>query len=462
MKKQKLAVCVLSAALMIGAATLTSYAAEGWQQSGNSWIYVDNNGNKVTNTWKKGADNLWRYLDSQGNIASNCWVDDEYFVESTGIMATDKWLKLPKRNPAWNETSATTVWYYFSTSGKMVSDGWSKIGGKYYYFDGDGAMQTGWVDDDTYYTNADGVMQIGWAYLEDPDDTKKDDDEVKPGDDDEDHHWYYFQSSGKKYVPSLGSAKYKQYKIDGTYYCFDENGAMQTGWVDMGNSSGFENYRYYQGNGQVQTGWLSTTPPEDDDYNLDLGSDVQWYYFSSNGEPKVGPKISDASTSNLVRINNITYLFNEKGNPVYGLRRLEVGTSGQYACYFFGADKATSSVVKGKGNVVEGDGTTGQFYFTDSGNKAGRGYSGVEDGFLYYMGKLQKADSGTKYEVIEVNDKNYLVTTSGKVVKSSTVKDANGTKFKTSSAGVVTEVDGTSDDGSDEARTPVEPTYWED
>ena len=47
MKKQKLAVCVLSAALMIGAATLTSYAAEGWQQSGNSWIYVDNNGNNI-------------------------------------------------------------------------------------------------------------------------------------------------------------------------------------------------------------------------------------------------------------------------------------------------------------------------------------------------------------------------------------------------------------------------------
>ena len=55
----------------------------------------------------------------------------------------------------------------------MVSDGWSRSAVKYYYFDGDGAMQTGWVDDDTYYTNADGVMQIGWAYLEDPDDTKR-------------------------------------------------------------------------------------------------------------------------------------------------------------------------------------------------------------------------------------------------------------------------------------------------
>ena len=69
-------------------------------------------------------------------------------------------------------------------------------------------MQTGWVDDDTYYTNADGVMQIGWAYLEDPDEYQKGRCEVKPGDDDEDHHWYYFQSSGKKYVPSLGGAKY--------------------------------------------------------------------------------------------------------------------------------------------------------------------------------------------------------------------------------------------------------------
>ncbi len=461
MRRKKLAVCVLSAALMIGAAAITSYAAEGWQQSGSSWIYVDSNGNKVTNTWKKGADNLWRYLDSQGNIASNCWVDDEYFVESTGIMASDKWLKLPKRNLSWNESSSDTVWYYFTSSGKMISDGWSKINGKYYYFDSDGVMQTGWVDDDTYYTNADGSMQIGWAYLEDPDDD--DDDDVTPGDD-EDHHWYYFQSSGKKYVPSTGSGDYKQYKIDGTYYCFDSKGAMQTGWVNMGTSSsaGFENYRYYQSNGKVQTGWLSVTPPEDDDYNLDLGSDVQWYYFSSSGEPKVGPKSSDASTNDLVRINNITYLFNEKGNPVYGLRRLEIGSSGEYACYFFGADKATSSVVKGKGKVTEGDGTVSQFYFTDTGNKAGRGYTGVEDGYLYYMGKLQMADSGTKYEVIKVNGKNYLVTTGGKIVKSGTVKNADGVKFKTNSNGCVAQVDGVNDDGSGEARSPVEPTYWED
>ena len=460
MKKKGFAVLVLSAALALGTAGLTAYA-EGWQQSGSNWTYIDDNGKLVTNTWKKGADNLWRYLNSQGVMAVNSWADEDYYVDSNGIMVTDKWVKMEKKNPAWDE-EGDTVWYYFSSTGKAVTDGWAKISGKYYYFDEDGVMQTGWVDDDTYYLGEDGAMRTGWVFTKDPD--VDDDDDVLPYDDDEDSHWYYLQSSGKKYVPSISNGDYKLYKIDGVYYCFDEKGAMQTGWVNMGDEAdgNFENYRYFQENGAVQTGWYSTIPPEDDDFNLDLGWDVEWYYFSSTGVPKVGPSVEEASTDDLVKINGITYLFNEKGNPVYGLRTLQVGSSDTYACYYFGADKATSSVVKGKVTVEEGDGTDTQFYFTESGNKAGRGYTGVKDSYLFYMGKLQKADSGTKYEVIEVNDKYYLVNTSGKIVKSGTVKDANKTKFKTNSNGQVTEVDEESDDGSSYARTPVEPVVWDD
>lgn len=461
MRRRRFAVCALSAALVLGAAT-AAYAAEGWQQSGTNWIYVDANGNKMTNVWKKGADNLWRYVNSQGYMAVNTWVDDEYYVESTGIMASDKWLKLPKRNPGWNEDENTMVWYYFSSSGKAVSDGWCKINGSYYYFDSEGVMQTGWVDDDMYYLGDDGAMRTGWLYLRDPDADDDDFNDIVPYEEDEDAHWYYFQSSGKKYVPTNLDGNYKLYKVDGVYYCFDENGAMQTGWVDMGDEAdgSFENYRYFQSNGAVQTGWLSTTPPEDDEYDLELGDDVEWYYFSSSGVPKVGPRIEDASTSDLVKINGITYLFNEKGNPVYGLRRLQAGSD--YACYFFGADKATSSVVKGEGVVEEGDGTKSKFYFTETGSKAGRGYTGVKDNYLFYMGKLQEAESGTKYEVIKVDGKNYLVNTSGKVVKSGTVKDASGTKYKTNSSGIVTEVDEESDNGDEMAREPVEPVYWDD
>lgn len=460
MKKKGFAVLFLSAALAFGTTGLTAYA-EGWQQSNGSWTYVDDNGKLVTNTWKRGADNLWRYLNSQGVMAVNSWVDDDSYVDANGIMVTDKWVKMEKRNPAWDE-EGDLVWYYFSSTGKAVTDGWAKISGKYYYFDEDGVMQTGWVDDDTYYLDENGAMRTGWVFAKDPD--SDDDDDVIPYDDDEDSHWYYFLSSGKKYVPSISKGDYKLYKIDGTYYCFDGNGAMQTGWVNMRDQDeeGFANYRYFQENGAVQTGWYSTTPPEEDDYNLDFGWDVEWYYFSSTGVPKVGPYAEEASTNDLVKINGITYLFNEKGNPVYGLRILQQGSSDEKVCYYFGADKATSSVVKGKVTAEEGDGSSSEFYFTESGNKAGRGYNGVKDGYLFYMGKLQKAESGTKYEVIEVDEKYYLVNTSGKIVKSGTVKDSNKTKFKTNSNGQITAVDDETNDGSEYARNPVEPVAWDD
>ena len=147
MRKRGITVFTLSMMLALGTATLTAYAA-GWQQSGTDWVYYDSNNYKVTNEWKKGADGLWRYLNSQGVMAVNSWADDEYYVDNNGIMVTNKWLKLQKKNPGWDEEN-TMVWYYFSNSGKIITDGWSKIDNKYYYFDSDGVMQTGWVDDDT-------------------------------------------------------------------------------------------------------------------------------------------------------------------------------------------------------------------------------------------------------------------------------------------------------------------------
>lgn len=461
MRKKKIAVCALSVVLALGTATLTAYAAEGWAQAGNNWGYTNSNGGWVTNEWRKGADGLWRYLNASGVMAVSTWVDDEYYVDNNGIMQTEKWLKLPKKVSGW-DTSNDTCWYYFASSGKAVTDGWSKIAGKYYFFDTDGAMQTGWADDNTYYLGDDGAMRTGWMYLKDPDDDSYFDDEVVPYEDDTDKHWYYFQSSGKKYAPNISSGDYKLYKIDGTYYCFDEYGRMQTGWVNMGDKAdgNFENYRYFMDNGKVQTGWYSVEPPED--LEGDFIDDVQWYYFSTSGVPKVGPPLSEATTGDLVKINGITYLFNEYGNPVYGLRRLAVGSSDEYATYYFGADKATSSVVKGKGMVEEGDGTKSEFYFTESGSKAGRGYTGVKNGYLFYQGKLQKAESGTRYEPINIGNNTYLVNTSGKIAKSTTVKDSSGTKYKTNSSGEVVQIDEVNDNGHSAGRDPVEPDYWDD
>ncbi|MEG0812539.1 MAG: cell wall-binding protein [Clostridium sp.] len=459
MRKKKSTLCILSIMLTLGAASLTAYAAEGWKQSGNNWVYYDSNGSQISSEWRKGADSLWRYLDTQGLMTVNSWVDDQYYVDSNGIMLIDKWQKLPRKTTGW-DTDNSTVWYYFGPSGKIATDGWAKVAGKYYYFDSDGAMQTGWVEDNTYYMGEDGAMRVGWMYLTDPDDEDDFDDTVTPFEDTTNKHWYYFQSSGKKYVPDISSGNYKLYKIDGTYYCFGEKGRMQTGWVNMGDKTdgSFENYRFFNENGKVQTGWYSIKPPED--LEGDFNDDVQWYYFSTSGIPKVGPSISEASTSDLVKINGITYLFNNYGNPVYGLRKLRVGSGDEYATYYFG-NKATSSVVKGKGVVEEGDGTKSEFYFDEGGSRAGKGYTGVKEGYLFYQGKLQRAADGTRYEPINLKNNTYLVNASGKIAKSTTVKDADGTKYKTNRSGEVIEIDGVYNDGHEEGREPSEPVYWD-
>ena len=126
------------------------------------------------------------------------------------------------------------VWYYFSNSGKIITDGWSKIDNKYYYFDSDGVMQTGWVDDDTYYTGSDGAMRTGWQYLQDPEDKDSFDDKTVPFEDDEGQALVLFPKLRQEVCAEYQQRDYKLYKIDGVYYCFSETGAMQTGWVNMG------------------------------------------------------------------------------------------------------------------------------------------------------------------------------------------------------------------------------------
>ena len=83
MKRKGLIVLVAAAMLTVGTASLDAWAAEGWAQSGSTWVYYDSSGGKVSNTWKKGADNLWRYLGSNGEMVVNTWVENTYYMDST-------------------------------------------------------------------------------------------------------------------------------------------------------------------------------------------------------------------------------------------------------------------------------------------------------------------------------------------------------------------------------------------
>lgn len=464
MKRKGIILLALAMALSIGTATFSAMAAEGWALSGNSWVYYDGNGYKVTNEWRRGADNLWRYLDSSGQMAIDTWIDRTYYVDNNGILVTDTWKKLRTGSNSWGNTE-DEKWYYFGSSGKMIEDTWKKIDNKWYLFDTDGAMVTGWSEDYVYYLGPDGVMRTGWQKLEPPEDSSDDDDNFGPDfDNDDGKYWYYFQSNGKKYEPSNSSSENKQFKIEGYYYCFNSEGQMQTGWQNMGDSGStdIEDYKFYGEDGHVKTGWYSTTPPEDISTGYEY--DVQWYYFSNNGTPKVGPAEGAASTGDLVKINGNIYLFNEYGNPVYGLQRVTIGNTGNDTAYYFGT-RSESCVMKGKMKIEEGSGDKVEYYFAESGNYTGRGYNGVKNNYLFYKGKLQKADSGTRYMLIDIPASNgddeytYVVNSSGRVPTSTTVKDSDGNKYKVNAKGIVTEINGTEVDGKGGGEDPVEPDW---
>lgn len=464
MKGKGWALFAVTVAVTIGTA-MTSLAAEGWAKSGDNWVYYNASGDLMRDTWRKGADGKWRYLDSSGEMAINQWVDDEYYVDSNGIMVADKWLKIEADD---NDNAVDGyIWYYLGSSGRMANDTWKKIDGKWYHFDDDGEMEIGWILDDMYYCGANGVMQTGWQKLYPPDSDEYEKDHVSPGDNDyndDERKWFYLSANGKKYVPgSVSGEACDTKKIDGVNYCFNGYGEMQTGWTDMTGSDSsmgdFSDYRYFGSDGKVKSGWLALEPPE----NVNgYEGEVEWFYFEKDGTPEIGPKNGEAVISDIKTIKGKKYLFNELGTPVYGLRKVYLNkNTNEYTAYYFGKNRNNCSMEKGKQKIEEGDGTVSEFYFLDN----GKGYTGPKDGYLYYMGKLQKPESGAKYTIISFPDgsgtKNYVVNKNGKLESNKTVKDEDGVKYTTGSNGVLQKIDGEkAEDGNYE--NVIEPEFEED
>ncbi len=457
MKKRSLFTALLTVGMVMIAA-MTAFADEAkWSQdTSGRWRYTDKNGNFVTSQWQKGADNLWRWLDSSGYMASSAWVDDTYYIGSDGVMVAGKWLQITDRDG--------TYWYYFNETGKRVQDKWMTIAGKKYHFDEDGRMETGWILDDTYYCDENGVMKTGWALLRDPSDSEEGPTTAATTTSD-DTHWYYFLASGKKFTPEIsGMENYAERRIDGTRYCFDSDGKLQTGWVNLGDSdtTGISNYRFCNTDGTVRTGWYSYYPPDDIEGSYDRA--VVWFYFNTDGRPKCDTD-GRLSANEIIKIGGKQYLFNENGNPVYGLQKVyDSATSETWHTYYFGS-YTNCTLQSGKFTLEESGGDRVAYYF----GTGGRGYDGVKDGYLYYNGRVQKAESGTGYQVISIPTsvdgqyKNYLVNTSGKVEKNkSATKDKDGVKYATNGNGIVTAIDGMIVGDEMLGNLPTEPDFTSD
>ena len=434
-------------------------ATDSWKKSGNNWYYLDSDGEMAIDQLIEDGDNYY-YVDINGVMASNQWVaienedageDDEpehywYYFQANGKALTNG----DNTNIALKTINGKK--YAFDEEGKMLygwvaednaeridnTDGDGFKEGDYYFGgEDDGAMTTGWLQMDVTYDEATtGTLAdfVAPVFNEDEDQTR----------------WFYFQSNGKKVkADSAKGDTQKSKTINGKKYEFDQHGAMTAEWsldVDEVTDSNGNNpatkgnaaesveyaryaqeWRYFnsvEDGSRVSKGWFKVVPAEklhEGKYNDD---EDFWYYADGSGNLYAGE---------FKTIKGKKYAFRADGRMIDGLKFIKDDTSGfkvvaddtdsaheftteeefdasapyfeaqGYKCYYFG--DSSDGAMRTNKTTVEIDGEKFNFYFQKSGGQKGAGVTGEKDDKYYQSGKLLKAGSDEKYQVIhDVND----------------------------------------------------------
>ena len=174
----------------------------------------------------------------------------------------------------WEYSNVTGKWRFRYTDGSYAVNCWECINGKWYHFDTNGWMQTGWLLDNNkwYYLDNNGAMVIGWKEIN--------------------SKWYYFKTNG---VMATGWQEISN-NIGSFWYYFKSTGEMVTGWQEISNNVGTYWYYFLQ-TGAMATGWQ--------EISNNVGS--YWYYFGTNGK----------MTTGYLRISGTDYFFNVNGQLTY-------------------------------------------------------------------------------------------------------------------------------------------------
>lgn len=397
MKRNQILLSMALTGLLTAGMAMTVFA--GWKQNNGKWYYYhDKNGQMVTNEWVMSGEDYY-YLGRDGAMLTNSFIDDTYYVDENGVMLKNAWRYFS------SDGSSEAAWRYFTSNGKAYQEGMKQISDVWYHFS-DTEMTTGWLEEDdaVYYFKDSGARAAGWLKLPDRDEDGWDD------------YWYYFNTNGKLVTNT-------EKKIKDVNYIFDSEGRMLTGWVDISDYSSEESHdkdinklRYISDSGAAVNGWRELEAPDE--------TEIHWYYFKDGRAYTADYKTTEVGSYGMAKINNSYYCFDEDGRMVTGL----VKAAGKY--YYF--DEENGSMQTGKITLYTDEYYDEVFYFATGGSigSRGAGYSGVKDGYLYENGRLMRADDGEKYALVKVDGNKYVVSESGKVKTSGTVKNADGVKYK--------------------------------
>ena len=167
MRKQTKLVAVLSAAALFAiGASMTSYA-KGWNDLGNGdWEYLDSDGERVTNEWRRSSAGFC-FLDEDGLMARNRLItpdesndndDNYYYVNDTGERRKNAWARVEnEEDEEVNDQEVSVLYYYLGSNGKAYKAEENKGGvykkvtinwmgsDKTFFFDENARMVSGWV-----------------------------------------------------------------------------------------------------------------------------------------------------------------------------------------------------------------------------------------------------------------------------------------------------------------------------
>ncbi len=213
-------------------------------------VYYFNNSGVLQYGWQR-LNYVWRFFDLETGAERNTW------------KSMDDWMTI--------QISETETARSFINNGTAVLKNWQTIGGKRYYFDGNGLLWTqdrGWLtvgknqfyfkedgsvfqgflelEGDIYYLNANGQMQKGWQTVKEDGVSSK----------------YYLD-------PASGQAWKGHQQIGKNWYYFDpaDHGKMAVGYVRDAVLAGY----YYNSSGVRQSGWQKVDVPEEGNV---------WKYFA--------------------------------------------------------------------------------------------------------------------------------------------------------------------------------------
>ena len=423
-------------------------ATDSWKKSGNNWYYLDSDGEMAIDQLIEDGDNYY-YVDINGVMASNQWVAIENEDAGDDNEPEHYWYYFQANGKA-------------LTNGDNTNIALKTINGKKYAFDEEGKMLYGWVADDNaeridntdgdgfkegdYYFGGedDGAMTTGWLQMDITYDEATNDYEIAPvfNEDEDQTRWFYFQSNGKKVKAKDGDVQ-KSKTINGKKYEFDQYGAMTAEWsldvekaskdgVRSGNSSSSTNgvaakyakeWRYFssvEDGARVSKGWFKVVAAEYLNYNKYNDDEDAWYYADGSGNLYAGE---------FKTIKGKKYAFQNDGRMVSGLKFIKGEGTGSltvksddddnhpfddedrfdesalwyeangYDCYYFG--DGNDGAMRTNKTSVTIDSDNYNFYFEKSGGSKGAGVTGEKDDKYYQNGKLVKAGSDEKYQVVQ-------------------------------------------------------------